>query len=324
MKKLHLIIQIIIGISIVAFILNKLDLGEVFVVLRKTGLMYFILACLSYFFLNLVLASRLTYLLKKIGYEIKFKNVFLSHMGGMLIGDITPGRSGYFLTPPILKKKAGIPITEGMACIFAPQGIEFILKVGGAVAAIIYLSMYFNIEKNIIIYASVGSIILLIVGIIMLTISWHDEKLTSRFLGRILYLNRFAENLSSFKNRSILIRNNLNIILILYTIGWVFAALQWFFLGKAIGINISFFAFFLLHPLITILMFVPLSPAGLGLMEGGIILVFSFFGISREMGLVFSVLVRLSILVVDLMGLKTIIAASNISIENSPDQQAGV
>lgn len=322
MKKLHLIIQIIIGISIVAFLLNKLNLGEVFLVLRKTDWIYFILACLSYFFLNLVLASRLTYLLKKIGYEIKLKNVFLSHMGGMLIGDITPGRSGYFLTPPILKKKAGIPITEGMACIFAPQGIEFILKVGGAVAAIIYLSLYFNIEKKFIIYAGIGSLILLIVGIIMLMISWHDEKLTSKFLGRIPYLYRFVENLSSFKNRSILIKNNLNIILLFYAIGWVFAALQWFFLGKAIGINISFFAFFLLHPLITILMFVPLSPAGLGLMEGGIILVFSFFGVSRELGLVFSVLVRLSILVVDMIGLKTVIGVSNVGIENSPIQQS--
>jgi uncharacterized membrane protein YbhN (UPF0104 family) len=57
-------------------------------------------------------------------------------------------------------------------------------------------------------------------------------------------------------------------------------------------------------------MFVPLSPAGLGLMEGGIILVFSFFGISPAMGMVFSVLVRISILVVDLIGLKTVLTAS--------------
>ena len=92
--------------------------------------------------------------------------------------------------------------------------------------------------------------------------------------------------------------------------GWIFAALQWYFLGKAIGIEISFFSFFLLHPLISILMFVPLSPAGLGLMEGGIILVFSFFGISPALGMAFSVLVRVSILVVDIIGLKTVITAS--------------
>lgn len=310
MKKLHLFIQIIIGISIIAFILNKLGLHEVFIVLKKTDMFYFVLACLSYLFLNLILASRLSYLLTKTGHEIKFRDVFLSHMGGMIIGDLTPGRSGYFLTPSILKKKAGIPITEGMACIFAPQGIEFILKVAGAIAAIIYLSYYLNIEKNFIIYSGIGSVILLIVGILMLLVSWNNEKMTSKFLGKIPFLNKFTGNLSSFKDRSILIKNSLNMILMLYLIGWLFAALQWYLLGKAIGIDISFFSFFLLHPLITILMFVPLSPAGLGLMEGGIILVFSFFGVSPALGMVFSVLVRISILVVDLIGLKTVLTAS--------------
>ncbi len=311
MKKLHLLIQIVIGISIIAFILNKLDINQLFLVLKKTNMTYFILACLSYLFLNLLLALRLSYLLKKIGHKIRFKNVFLSHMAGMIIGDITPGRSGYFLTPTILKKKGGIPITEGMACIFAPQGIEFILKVGGAIAAIIYLSLYSNIEEKTIIYAGIGSAILLIVGILMLMISWNNERMTSKFLGKIPFLNKFAENLSCFKDRSILIKDSLNIILLIYSIGWIFAALQWYFLGKAIGINsISLFAFFLLHPLITILMFVPLTPAGFGLMEWVIILVFSLFGISPALGMAFSVLVRVSILGVDLIGLKTVITAS--------------
>jgi uncharacterized protein (TIRG00374 family) len=310
MKKLRIFIQIIIGISIITFILNKLDLEEVMAVLGKTDLTYFILACISYLLLNLVLAFRLLYLLKKIGHIIKYINVFLSHMGGMIVGDITPGRSGYFLTPPILKKTSGIPITESMACIFAPQGIEFILKVGGAAAALIYISSFSNVSRNFIISAMIGAILLLVVGIFMLLLSWHEEKVSSRLLSKVPFLNNFAVNLSFFKDRSILIKNSLDKILILYMIGWFFATLQWYFLAKAIGIDISFFAIFLLHPLITILMFVPISPAGLGLMEGGVILVFSFFGISSVAAMAFSVLVRINILFVDLIGLKTVMKAS--------------
>ena len=310
MKKVRVFVQIVIGLSIIAFILNKLNINEVIGVLGKTNILFFIMACISYFLLNIVLAFRLSYLLKKIGHNTKFTDVFLSHMGGMIVGDITPGRSGYFLTPPILKKKAGIPITEGMACIFAPQGIEFILKVGGAAAALIYLSTFSDISRNFIIYAMIGAVLLLLVGIFMLVISWHSEKLSSKFLGKIPFLNNFTGNLSFFKERSILIKHSINSILALYAIGWLFAALQWYFLGRAIGLDISFFAFFLLHPLITILMFVPLSPAGLGLMEGGVILVFSFFGISSVAGMAFSVLVRVSILLVDMIGLKTVIKAS--------------
>jgi uncharacterized protein (TIRG00374 family) len=310
MKQLRIFIQIIIGISIIALILYKLDLEKVIAELGKTDFIYFILACISYLLLNIVLAFRLSYLLKKIGHNIKYINVFLSHMGGMIVGDITPGRSGYFLTPPILKKTSGIPITDGMACIFAPQGIEFILKVGGAVVALIYISSFPNVSRNFFILALIGAILLLAVGIFMLLLSWYDEKVSSRLLSKIPFINSFSGNLSFFKGRSILIKNSLDKILILYMIGWIFATLQWYFLAKAIGIDISFFAIFLLHPLITILMFVPISPAGLGPMEVGLILVFSFFGITSAAAMAFSVLVRINILIVDLIGLKTVMKAS--------------
>lgn len=311
MKSLRIFIQIIIGIAIIAFILRKLNIDDVVSVLRQTNILFFILACLSYLCLNVVLSSRLLYLLKKIGYRIKYPPVFFSHMGGMVVGDITPGRSGYFLTPSILKKYAGVRITDGMACIFAPQGIEFILKVGGAIAAIFYISTLSSLSSSLLVSVSIGAFLILVVGISMLVISWRDENLTSRFIRKLPFFNKFTENLSAFKERNIRIKSSINAILLLYMIGWIFAALQWFYLGKALGIELSFFAFFLLHPLITILMFVPVSPAGLGLMEGGMIVVFSFFGISSAMGMAFSVLVRVSILVVDLIGLKTIIAASD-------------
>ena len=309
MKKSSIIVQIIIGIAIISFILNKLDLADVVSTLKKTKPQFFILACISYVFLNIVLASRLRYLLSRIGYRLKFIDVFFSHMGGMMIGDITPGRSGYFLTPSLLKKKVGSKVTDGMACIFAPQGIEFILKVGGAVAAIIYISTFPGISNDILISASIGAAFLLIISILMLIIAFRDEKLTSSFLGRLPFFKNYTANLSSFKERNIGIKENFNAILLFTIIGWVFAALHWYFLAKALGLELSYFDLFLLHPLLTILMFVPISPAGFGLLEGGGIIVFSLFTISAEPAMAFILLMRASILLVDLLGLRTIIAS---------------
>lgn len=309
MKKIRIIAQITIGIIIIAFILNKLNINDVLLILKKTDPGYFIFACFAYLGMNLVLSFRLSYLLKKIGYRAGYQSVFFSHMGGMVVGDITPGRSGYFLTPPILKKNAGVRITDGMACIFAPQGIEFVLKVGGAFAAILYISSFSNLSRTFVISSGIGAFLLLMVGILMLVISWKNESLSLRFLQRIPFFKNFTENLLFFKEKSIRIKESMNVILMLYAISWIFAAMQWFFLGKALGLDVSFFAFFLLHPLISLLMFVPLSPAGLGVMEGGTILVFSFFGIPSVSGLAFSVLVRASILLVDLIGIKTVLTA---------------
>ncbi len=310
MKKIGTLVQIVIGISIVIFILYKLDIKEVISGLSKTDPLFFIMAYVSYFCVNLVLATRLRYLLSRIGYRIKFSTVVLSHMGGMIVGDITPGRSGYFLTPSILKKKTGTRVTDGMACIFAPQAIEFILKVGGAIAAIYYISRLSTINKDLLTSASLGIIFLLIVGIVMLVISWQKESVTFKFFQRLPFFNKFAENLSSFKERSIQIKGSINAILILYMIGWIFSALQWYYLGKALRIELPFYVFFLLHPLITILMFVPISPAGFGVMEAGGIGVFYLLKISPESSLAFLILVRVSILLVDIIGLKTVVAAS--------------
>lgn len=316
MNKTRIFLQILTGFVIIAFILNKLDINEVITVLRKIDIFYFILACTSYLCLNFILAYRLNYLLTKIGYNLKFPAVFKSHMGGMIVGDITPGRSGYFLTPAILKKNTRIRATDGMACIFAPQGIEFILKVGGAVAALLYISKNADISGTILTSVGFGAILLLVVGILMLIISWNDEKLTSKFLNRLPFFNKFTEKLSFFKQQSIEIKNSITAIIVLSLTGWIFAALHWFYLGKSLGIiELSFFVFFLLHPLITILMFMPVSPAGLGLMESGVIVVFLLFGIPAATGLAFSILVRVSILLVDLIGLKTLLSSAKDSSE---------
>ncbi len=310
MKKIGILIQIIIGLSIVIFILYEFGTKKVLSNLTKTDPLFFIIACVSYFCLDLALATRLRYLLSKIGYRIKFSTVVFSHMGGMIVGDITPGRSGYFLTPSILKKEAGTRVTDGMACIFAPQAIEFILKVGGAIAAIYYISRLSNINKDLLTSAWLGIIFLLVVGIIMLVISWQKESVTFKFFQRLPIFNKFAGNISSFKERSIQIKGSINAILILYLVGWIFSAMQWYYLGQALGIQLSFFAFFLLHPLITILMFVPVSPAGFGVMEAGGIGVFYLLKIPPESALAFFILVRASILLVDMLGLKTVVAAS--------------
>ncbi len=308
MKKNRIILQVFIGIFIIAIILYKIGIYDVIEALRKTDPFYFIIACLAYFCLNLTLATRLNFLLGKIGYKIRYITVLFSHVGGMILSDITPGRSGYFLTPSILKKKTGTPITDGMACIFAPQAIELILKVGGAFAAIIYISSISGVHRELLISAAIGAFILLFAGILMLGISWKDESVSLNFLKRIPFIKNFTDRILPFKERSIAIKGSINTILILTVTGWFFAALHWFYLGKALGIDLPYYVFFLLHPLLTILMFAP-TPAGFGFMEAGTIGVFSLFGVPGDLAFAFSILVRASMILVDLTGLKSVLAS---------------
>ena len=56
---------------------------------------------------------------------------------------------------------------------------------------------------------------------------------------------------------------------------WIIKGFEWFFLGYALGITqIPWIAYFLIHPLVTALAFVPITPAGIGVQEFGIIGIF--------------------------------------------------
>jgi uncharacterized membrane protein YbhN (UPF0104 family) len=59
---------------------------------------------------------------------------------------------------------------------------------------------------------------------------------------------------------------------------------------------------------LSILMFAP-TPAGLGVMELGTIGVLFLFGVSAELAAAFSILIRASMILVDIIGLKTVLAS---------------
>ncbi len=56
---------------------------------------------------------------------------------------------------------------------------------------------------------------------------------------------------------------------------WVLKGLEWYFLGLALGLtDLPFYGYFLIHPLVTALAFVPITPAGAGVQEFGIVGIF--------------------------------------------------
>lgn len=310
-KTVYLILQALIGIVLIVYIAAcRLDIDEIVSVVKNTQVTYFAFAALSYFTLDLILSYRLFYLLQQIGYRIEYHRVLVSHLGGMLVGDITPGRSGYFLTPVFLKRIAGVRASDAMACIFAPQGLEFLLKVGGAFAAIIYLIFKVEITHLTSITLWSAIFLLLLVGGFMLAVAWLDERYTGRLFGRIPLVGRFVEQFLSFKDSSIRIRKNIKMIIVLYMVGWVFSGLQWYLIGEAMNLPITYLEFFLLHPLITTLMFVPLTPAGLGIMESGTAIALSLLGILPATGFTFALLVRVNILLTDSLGITSFIYPS--------------
>ncbi|MHC1569422.1 MAG: lysylphosphatidylglycerol synthase transmembrane domain-containing protein, partial [Candidatus Syntropharchaeales archaeon] len=269
MRAKKRLLQIVLGIVIIAFILYKLGPEAVYETLKHVDLAYFILAGCAYLAYNTAMAIRLKYLMKVISKEnLPFKDIFFSHMGGMIASDVTPARSGYFLTPVFLKKKGeNLTITAGMAAILAPQGIEFILKVVGSLLGIFLLIS--SVANTIITPLLFAGVIFMLLGSIILVFLWTSEESSLKIISKIPFMKRFVDEFSRLKEESIKIRPEIPFILLLHMTGWVLITLQWALLGRSLGIDLGYIAYFLLHPLLSLLAFVPITPAGFGLMEGG-------------------------------------------------------
>ena len=74
----------------------------------------------------------------------------------------------------------------------------------------------------------------------------------------------------------------------------------------SLGIELEVYVYIILHPLITLLGFVPLTPSGLGVMEAGSAVVFYILGPGSATGLAFSILARVNSIGIDLIGLRSI------------------
>ncbi len=110
------------------------------------------------------------------------------------------------------------------------------------------------------------------------------------------------------QNSNVII-HNFPMLFILLIFCWSMKAISWFFVAKALGITLSVefpevFVYFFLQPLLTMLEFLP-SPtlAGLGLSEGGGVLIFSIFGIDAAKAVSFVFLTRVKTIIINMFAI---------------------
>lgn len=101
---------------------------------------------------------------------------------------------------------------------------------------------------------------------------------------------------------------------------WILKGFEWYFLSLALGITLglspvlTWLAFFLIHPLVTALGFVPITPAGAGVQEFGIVGIFGLLIIDPAMSgaiVAFAILARGLLIIEDLAGVPQIVKSTS-------------
>ncbi len=290
---------------------------------------YLVLMFVMYFGINLLFTIRLRRVLAKDGVKTTFGKTLLAQYAGMLTSDVTPGRSGYILTPVYLRDQ-NVPASKGLSSILGIQTIEFLVKVVGGVGALIYLVTYVSTATwnemfpqtiagiNLgIIVAGLGIGLMLLGAIILALFTW-SKRAISVFdrIAKSRYLKRFTGGLmgklEEYKESSHSTRKAIPEIILLTLACWILKGFEWWFLGLALGLNVPWIAFFLIHPLVTALAFVPITPAGAGVQEFGIIGILGLLGVAAGPAGVFALLARGLLILQDLVGLPQIIKSTSL------------
>jgi uncharacterized protein (TIRG00374 family) len=272
---------------------------------------YLLLSFASYFLINVLFTVRIIRVLQKQGIRATFGKTLLAQYAGMLSSDVTPGRSGYLLTPFYLKNQA-IETSASLSCVIGIQAIEFLMKVFGGALALIYLLGQVGISRELFWVGSIGIGLMLLGSFVLAAIIWSPraaaviKKLAElKFLAR--YTGRLIAKMEEFGANAAKTRSAIPEITMITILSWILKGCEWYFLGLAVGITtIPWLAFFLMHPLITAFGFVPLTPSGIGFQEGAIVGVFLLLDVKLQLAVVFAILARGLLIIEDLFGVPQI------------------
>ncbi len=333
-------------VAIFAALIWYVGVDKLYNALLNINVGYLILAFACYFGINLLFTVRLRRVLQKEGIKTSFGKTLLAQYAGMLTSDVTPGRSGYVLTPLYLRDQ-NVPTSKSLSGILSIQTIEFLVKVVGGVGAVIFLVQFVSQASwesfqqltgiNGLLLAGLGIALMLVGAIVLAAITWSQKALTLfnrianwRFLKRITggllgKLDEFRE--SSQKNRRAIPE-----IFGLTLACWILKGFEWFFLALAVGLTFGtlspalvWLALFLIHPLVTALGFVPITPAGAGVQEFGIVGIFGLLITNPAMAGVigaFAILARGLLIFEDLVGVPQIVkSTSGLAFSRNKDKQ---
>ena len=342
-RILRIVLQIVVMVGIFGALLWYVGIGSLYEALLTIKIEYLFLAFLMYFGINLLFTVRLRRVLSKDGVKTSFGKTLLAQYAGMLTSDVTPGRSGYILTPVYLRDQ-NVPASKGLSSILGIQTIEFLFKVIGGVGAVIFLVKVVPTENwslfgtfggiNVgILVAGLGIALMLTGAILLAAFTWSQRAISlfdrianSRLLKR--FTGGLMGKLEEYKESSHKTHRAIPEIGLLTFACWLLKGFEWYFLGLALGITlnsnlgIAWLAFFLIHPLVTALAFVPITPAGAGFQEFGIVGILTIlFGVAAAPAAAFALLSRGLLIFEDLAGVPQIVKSTSLIFSRKKPQE---
>lgn len=313
MRYVKLLVQIGIGLAILLWLLQLADVSIVLGIILSLNPMYLVLASGSFIAASVMVALALYVALKGSGLNPSLRKVIMTSFGGQLLSDVTPARSGYFLTPFILNKMDTTPIESGMAGVVATGAVNFFVKAALSLIALAYFVRFLPLNPEIINALLIGISLLIAGGLGLLMFIWGErlprlvERLTKLpVLGRAM--GRVIEALNYLQEEGRKVKGSLAHITLLILLSMVANATALYLISTTLWYGSpSLVDFLFIVPLVSALMYIPITIAGLGVQEAGYVFFLKLLGMPLQEAITFALIARLLFTGTDLIGLPSLL-----------------
>ncbi|MBU2559435.1 flippase-like domain-containing protein, partial [archaeon] len=239
----------VIFLSILTFLLMRLDLGAVFEQMARAKKQYLVVAGVVFFSMLYLKIKKFVWISSYYSHVMYFKQATLVQMVGIALATLTPGRIGEGSKVILMKKYLKIPVSSSFSIIV----LERILDVAVLSAGAFLLSFYIIKDMMVI----TGFFFLVLVMFLYLFLKQQD-----RFVG--LVPEKYRGYLAVERKSN----SPLFIIIALATVSiWgLEAVFQWLLL-RSFDTSLSIFAVFGIMSISTIMVFFSVLPAGIGTVD---------------------------------------------------------
>lgn len=293
---LNTVISAVVTVVVLILLFTRVDLQSLMSILGGVDYRYLLLGVLSYVGLNLVLALRLFLLLRELGHDVPYRDMLMHHFSAMILGDVTPGKIGYF--GMILMLRDRVPGRDAISVLTVSQIMDFIMKIVGTITFFLIMShALLGGNQNILL---AGIFLVAALTVVACLLLWSEKSLrVLRLFDGIGFVKRILNILEGVQESSHKLKPMLLVSFIISVLGWILVGGQWYFLGLSVGLLQPYWFFFLLQSVISTVAFIPVSLGGMGIQESAGIAVLLLMGFGYTRAFVFNILTRGVCIIVD-------------------------
>lgn len=293
MRKIKYLLTII-GIVLFAYILLNINISDLVTILLNINPYYLIIALVIYFICLFFKILKWKWIANIIAPDFTFSLASISFLTGFAFSTITPAKMGDLLRI-FYVKKTGAEYGDALSALVMDRIIDILMLFVIGITALIVFSQFF--EMQIIPVEIVVSLLVLIVLFVLIISSRKSLRILLIPVYNLIipekwkagavrqfkfYFDGFSRLLSSPGKMSQAVAAGL--------VSWILPFVYSYFLALSIGVELPFFFFVVVVPIIAVIEFLPLSISGIGTRDLALIFFFGLYNIPAEGAVAFSIL----------------------------------